>query len=620
MTSIVSGSESNITIRRNVFLIVVAAIFTLFVGRLIQLQIVKGSQYRLQADAQGIKRMTIQPVRGALYDRNGYIIVASEGSHTVYVTPNKIDQESKEILATILRRDTAEISELISRYKINPFSPVRIVRDVNDTAWAMLNEHYHELSGVELENESKRYYEESVRASHILGYVKEINREELDRNNYYVPGDMVGKSGIEKEFEEFLRGDKGFEFVAVNNRGQRIESFNDGKSDQAPSNGFDLYLGLDAELQAYAEYLMKASNYTGAVVAIDPKTGEILAMVSAPDYDLNIFNGVTTPEEYRSLADNPDKPLTNRATFGIYPPGSTWKPLMAIAGLEEGIITPTSTISCPGSFTYGGRTWKCHGAHGAVSVRRAIQASCNVFFYKLNLQLGIDKYHKWGKMFHFGERLGVDVPEGPTLLPSQAYYDKWHGEGKWPKGVLVNLGIGQGELQVNPLQLAAYVAAIANNGVWIRPHFVSEVKNKQLGTIEPVNYDSEDLGINPEFLKVVQGGMYDVVNVPGGTAGHVKLPDIAVAGKTGTAQNPHGKDHSWFISYAPFDNPKIAMCALVENSGFGGTHAAPLSRKLINFYLTRQTEGEGFVKFEDREEQPARAITHSRSDAAIARR
>lgn len=605
MTSIATGSELNLARRRNIFLAIVIGAFFLFAGRLIQLQIVQGSQYRLQADAQGIKRMTIQPVRGALFDRNGYIVVASEGSHNVYATPNKIDDETRKVLARIMGTTPLYIDTLIDRYKINPYTPVRIFRDVNDTVWAKLNEYYPELSGVELENESKRYYDPNLRASHILGYVKEINRDELKTNDYYVPGDMIGKSGIEKEFEDFLRGDKGYEFVAVNNRGQRIESFNDGKSDQQPSNGFDLYLGLDAELQAYAEYLMKASNYTGAIVAIDPSNGEILAMVSAPDFDLNIFNGVTSPAQYKVLKENPDNPLMNRATQAIYPPGSTWKLLMAIAGLEEGLITPTSAISCPGSFTYGGRSWKCHGGHGSVSVRRAIQASCNVFFYKLGLQMGIDTYHKWGKRFHFGERLGVDVPEGTTRLPSRKYYDDNYGEDKWPRGILVNLGIGQGELGVNPLQLAAYCAAIANNGVWIRPHFVSKVKNKKLGTVEPVDYDSEDLGIKPEHIKLVQGGMFDVVNVGGGTAGHVKLPDIAIAGKTGTAQNPHGQDHSWFISYAPFENPKIAMCALVENSGFGGTHAAPLSRKLIKFYLTRQAEEGDFVMFKDRPKPPS---------------
>ncbi|MGE3802192.1 MAG: penicillin-binding transpeptidase domain-containing protein, partial [Candidatus Kapaibacterium sp.] len=330
-----TSDSSSIMLRRNIFLTVVALMFIVFTGRLVQLQIIQGSQYRFQADAQGIKKMTIQPVRGALYDRNGYVIVASEGSHSLYITPNKFDKESKEWIAKIMGTDTSEITKLIDRYKINPYTPVRIFRDIDDTTWAKLNEFYYELGGTELENESKRYYSHDVRASHILGYVKEIDQSELEKSNYYVPGDVIGKQGIEKVFETFLRGEKGYEFVAVNNRGQRIESFNDGKSDQSPSNGFDLYLGLDAELQAYAEYLMKQSNYTGAVVAIEPSTGEILALVSAPDYDLDIFNGVTKADEYKKLTDDLDKPLTNRATFGVYPPGSTWKPLMAIAGLEE---------------------------------------------------------------------------------------------------------------------------------------------------------------------------------------------------------------------------------------------------------------------------------------------
>lgn len=603
--AIFSETSNQLGTRRNVFMAVMGIVVAIFIGRLIQLQIIQGSQYRLQADAQGIKQMTIQPIRGALYDRNGYIVVGSDGSHSLYVTPNTFDSASKKRVAELLSMSPKALDTLIKRYEVNEYSPARILRDIDDTTWAKLNEFYHELAGVELENETKRFYSDDVRASHILGYVKEIDRKEMNKSEYYTLGDVIGKEGIEKEFEDFLRGDKGFEFVAVNNRGQRIEQFNDGKSDQQPSNGFDLFLGLDAELQAYGEYLMKASNYTGAIVAIDPQTGEILAMVSAPDYDLNIFNGVTSMKEYNKLAkDTINRPLTNRATFGVYPPGSTWKILMAIAGLEEGLITPTSTISCGGSFAFGGRSWACHGGHGAVSVQRAIQASCNVFFYKLGLKMGIDTYNEWGSKFHFGKRLGVDVPEGATLLPSRAYYEKHFGK-SWPKGIMVNLGIGQGELQVSPLQLAAYTAAIANDGRWIKPHFVSKVRNKKLGTIEDMQREVTDLKLNKEFLKVVQQGMSDVVNVPGGTAGHIKLPDIQIAGKTGTAQNK-GKDHSWFISYAPFDNPKIAMCVLVENSGFGGTHAAPVSQKLINFYLNRVAV-DGFVKFQDRPKPPPRA-------------
>ncbi len=608
-------SSTSLQTRKNVFMIILAAALLVLAARLVQLQIVEGGSYRLQADAQGIKRMTIQPVRGAFYDRNGYVVVGSDGSHTLYVTPNQFDERSRMLLSEIVGLETTELDSLIDRYKTNAYTPARILRDINDTTWAKLNEYYYELGGVELENESKRFYSEDVRASHVLGYVKEINREDMDRSTFYQLGDMIGKTGIETEFESFVRGEKGFEFVAVNNRGQRIESFNDGMSDQSPLNGDDLFLGLDAELQAYGEHLMRINDYTGAIVAIEPETGEILAMVSAPDYDLEIFNGRTDPEEFRKIQSDERNPQYNRATKTAYPPGSTWKPLMVIAAMEEGLITPTTTFSCPGSFFYGGRSWGCHGGHGAVAAQRAIQASCNVYFYKLGLKMGIDIYHKWGTKLGFGRRLGVDVPENPGLLPSREYYDKVLGAGKWYAGVMVNLGIGQGELGVNPLQLAAYTAAIANDGVWIQPHFVSKIRNKKLGTIEEVAYEFNDLKLKPETIEVVQAGMYDVVNKPGGTAGHVKIPGIDVSGKTGTAQNSHGRDHSWFISYAPSDDPQIAMCVLVENSGFGGTYAAPLSKKLIDFYFNR-VPTDGFVRFQDREKKPVRADISEDSELA----
>ena len=603
--SLVLDNDSSLQTRKTVFTVLLGVVLLLFAGRLVQLQIVEGGKYRLQADAQGIKKMTIQPVRGAFYDRNGYVVVGSDGSHTVYVTPNRFDDRSKELLAEIVGITTNEIDSLVKRYGTNDYTPARILRDINDTTWAKLNEYYYELGGVELENESKRFYSNDVRASHVLGYVKEIERSDMKRSAFYQLGDVIGKTGIETEFETFVRGEKGFEFVAVNNRGQRIESFNDGKSDQSPLNGDDLFLGLDAELQAYGEHLMRINDYTGAIVAIEPATGEILAMVSAPDFSLELFNGRTDPAELTKLQTDERKPEFNRATqASTYPPGSTWKPMMVIAAMEEGLINANSTIGCGGAFHFGGRSWACHGAHGATTPRRALQASCNVFFYKLGLEMGIDIYHKWGTKLGFGRRLGVDVPEKPGLLPSREYYES--GRGTMYGGTMVNLAIGQGELGVNPLQLAAYTAAIANNGVWIQPHFVSKIRNKKLGTIEEVAYEYVDLELKPETIKVVQEGMYDVVNRPGGTAGHVKIPGIEVSGKTGTAQNSGGRNHSWFISYAPSDDPQIAMCVLVENSGYGGTYAAPLSKKLIDFYFNRLAT-DGFIRFPDREEKPVQA-------------
>jgi penicillin-binding protein 2 len=577
-------------VRKRAFLVAAALIFSAFALRLVQLQLVEGPLYRSRSESQGIKQNVIEPIRGAIYDRYNHAIVANIPSYSVLVTPKKITPESKLLLARILGTDTSTINDRIKQYKINDYSPVRIWRDVEHKAWAQLNEHHTRLEGVDLGEDTKRAYASDIRAGHLLGYTKEISKDEITKlGDYYTPGDVVGKSGIENVYESFLRGVKGYEFVAVNNRGQRINAFNDGKNDLTPTNGFDLYLSLDGGLQQYAEQLLK--GYHGAVVAIDPNNGEILAMASAPDYDPNIFTGITSKEEYNRVYNDPSNPLLNRATQAVYPPGSTWKMLMAIAGLKEGLITPSTTISCPGSFTLGGNTWKCHGAHGAVNAQRAIHHSCNVFFYKLALQMGIDTYTKYGTMFHFGSRLGTDVFESPTRLPSREYYDKRFGKDKWPKGVLVNLGIGQGELGVNPLQLAAYCGALANGGTWHQPHLARANRNNQLGTVERFKYESENLGIPKSIMDVIHAGMFDVVNTPGGTASGARLDDIKVAGKTGTAQAGKGKkDHAWFICYAPFDNPKIAMCVLVENSGFGGTYSAPIARKLIRYFFTRQKE------------------------------
>lgn len=576
--------------RKRAFLAFTALIFSAFTARLVQLQLIEGSNYRSRSESQGIKQVVREPIRGALYDRYGHAIVANIPSYSVLVTPNKITPDSKQTLARILGTDTSTINEKIKQYKINDFSPVRIWRDVDHKAWAMLNEWHTELTGVDIVEESKRAYAGDIHASHILGYTKEISKDEILRlGDYYQPGDVIGKSGIEQAYEDHLRGEKGYEFVAVNNRGQRVNAFNDGKNDRQPSNGFDLYLSLDGGLQQYAEQLLQ--GYHGAVVAIDPTNGEILAIASAPDYDPKVFSGVTSPGDYAKLADDPGKPLMNRATQAVYPPGSTWKMLIGIAALQEGLITENTTFSCPGSFSYGGNSWKCHGAH-TVNVRKALQVSCNSFFGRLGLQMGIDVFNKYGRLFHFGERLGTDVPEGLTRLPSREYYDKAFGTNKWPKGVMVNLGIGQGELGVNPLQLAAYTAAIANGGTWNQPHLVRAIKNGQLGQIERVKYESEDLGIRKDIMDIVHKGMFDVVNVAGGTAfRNARLDSIQIAGKTGTAQAGKGKeDHAWFVCYAPFDKPKIALCVLVENIGYGGTFSAPIARKLVRYYLTRQRE------------------------------
>jgi penicillin-binding protein 2 len=285
------------------------------------------------------------------------------------------------------------------------------------------------------------------------------------------------------------------------------------------------------------------------------------------------------------LNTDPDKPLFNRATQTRYPPGSTYKMLSAIASLQEGIMKPNSTIVCEGSFRYGDRVFKDHGAYGSIGFVTSIEHSSNVFYYKLVLKIGFDNWTKYGRMFGFGERTGIDIPEETRgLLPSPEYFDKVYGPKGWTQGYVVSLGIGQGELGVSPLQMASYCSILANSGTFIQPHLVKFLKNPNTGELTPVSYQKRELDVNKEYFKIIQKGMYLVVN-GNGTGRSIRSSEVDIAGKTGTAQNPHGNDHSWFIAYAPYDNPKIAICVLVENAGFGAAVAAPIAQRLILKYL-----------------------------------
>lgn len=571
--------------RRNIFLALFLLIGVAYTARLVQLQIIEGSDYRLKSETQAIKQIVVEPVRGSMYDRNGKLIVNNAPSFTIQLTPKDFRKEALPALATVLGITEKEIQDKIAKAP-SRFTPVKIFRDADFSVIAAIEENRAMFPGVDIVAESKRIYNFTGNSAHLLGYTKEINERQLEtRGDYYRQGDILGATGLEAAYEEFLRGQKGVEFAAVNSIGQRVARFNDGKSDINAEDGFDLQLGVDIELQDYIEELMK--DYRGAVVAIDPSNGELLALVSKPDYDLRLFSGRTPAKLYSQLLQDESKPLFNRAALTRYPPGSTWKMLMAIAGLQEGVIDEHTTIPCPGSFTFGGRTWKCHGAHGATDVRKAIHASCNVFFYQLSLKLGIKNFTKYGQMFGFGMKTGLDIAdnqENRGLLPSEEYFSKVYPRG-WPKGSLVNLGIGQGEIGVTPLQMAVYTATIANRGHYIQPHAVRTVYNRKLGERQPPEFREANLPLKPSIWDVIIQGMYDVVNTPGGTARSARVDSLSVCGKTGTAQNPHGKDHSWFVCFAPRENPKIAICVMVENAGFGGTIAGPIAQKVMTKYF-----------------------------------
>jgi penicillin-binding protein 2 len=371
-------------------------------------------------------------------------------------------------------------------------------------------------------------------------------------------------------------------------KGKEVGRLNDGKNDIPAVSGYDLILSVDAGLQEYAEKLLK--GYKGGIVAVDPSNGEVLCLVSKPDFDLNYFSGKLSPEVWKILNTDPDKPLFNRATLTKYPPGSTFKMVSALASLQEGIMKPNSTQVCEGSFRYGDRVFKDHGAYGSIGFVKSIESSVNVFYYKLVLKIGFDNWTKYGRIMGFGQKTGIDIPEETKgLLPSAEYFNKVYGPKGWTQGFLISLGIGQGELGVSPLQMVSYCSELCNYGTYYQPHLVRFLKNPNTGELVPIGYTKRELDIDRKYFEIMRQGMYMVVN-GSGTARGIKSEEIEIAGKTGTAQNPHGKDHSWFIAFAPYNNPKIAICVLVENAGFGAAVAAPIAARLIKKYLLGYTD------------------------------
>lgn len=589
MTTVSDGSGFGSPLRQRIFFWLVFSMAIVYVGRLAYLQIIQGNVYRVKAETQAIKQVKIEPFRGNMIDRNGHYIVQNAPGFSVTVTPYEFNDESCKHLSAILDVPQTQIwQEVRKAATFNKFAAAKIPsgRDVSFEVISAIEEQRDDLPGVDIIIDPKRLYAFDGNAAHLLGYTREVSEWQLKSlGDSYDPGDVTGQTGLEKAYEPFVRGTKGFQFVAVNKSGQRVASFNDGKSDQAALEGSDLYLGLDIELQELAEKLM--AGHTGGVVALDPNNGEILCYVSKPDFDLRNFTGKTSRTYYNQIHDDKGVPLFNRVSMPIYPPGSTWKPLMALAGLQEGIITDKSTLYCAGGFTFGNRTCKCHGGvHGAIDVNRAIASSCNAFFNQIAVKLGVERFHQYGSMFGFGQKTRADITEEARgILPSRAYMNKAYGERGWTNYALVNWGIGQGEVQVTPLQMVTYIAAIANEGTLYQPHAVRAMYNKQLKQRQNVSYDSQKIPIENRHFKTVKNAMRQVVT--NGTARIADIPGFDVCGKTGTAETKQG-DQGWFVCFAPKDNPRIALVVTVERGGFGGVVAAPIVRKLLEkFFLNK---------------------------------
>lgn len=558
----------------------------IIIARLVQLQIINPEKFDKEAEKNSIKTIITTPARGLMFDRNNRLLVDNKPSYTVTITKSEFDTANISLIASLLGTDAKFIRENLRKIEgTNRFMPARIMRDVDFSVIAFIEENRDILKGVDYSIEPIRLYPTEFRASHLIGYTKEISEAMLKKqeDDYYRQGDLIGTTGLEAGYEKYLRGEKGYKFILQDYRGREVGQLNDGANDIKPVSGMDLILSIDSEVQKYAEQLLEGK--TGGIVAIDPNNGEIICLVSKPDFDLNHFSGKLSPKVWTALNTDPLKPLFNRATQSKYPPGSTYKMVSAIASLQEGIMKPSSTIFCGGSFKYGDKVFKDHGATGNTGFITSIEKSSNVFYYKLVLMIGLDNWNKYGRMFGFGEKTGIDIPEETRgLLPSTEYYNKVYGPKGWTQGYVVSLGIGQGELGVSPLQMAVYTSILANGGTFYQPHIVRYLKNPYTGEVTPVSYRKHELPVNKEYFKIIQRGMYLVVQ-GNGTARKIRTPLVDISGKTGTAQNPHGRDHSWFIAYAPSENPRIAICVMVENAGFGAAVAAPIAQRIILKYL-----------------------------------
>jgi penicillin-binding protein 2 len=551
------------------------------------------STYRVSAENNVLRYVTQYPARGLIYDRNGKLIVYNQAAYDLMVIPA---QTSKDI-------DTSEFCDLLGispayfRERMKAASsyskrvPSEFLKQISNETYARFQEKLFMYPGFYVQPRTLRKYSRPVGA-HILGYVSEVDESTIRKDPYYKAGDYIGKLGIEEAYEKILRGKRGVKIYLVDVFNRIKGAYNNGKMDTAAVQGSDIISSIDLDLQEYGEKLMQ--NKKGSIVAIEPRTGEVLSLVSSPAYDPGLLVGRIRSENYtKLLSDTTIQPLFNRALMARYPPGSTFKPINGLIALQEGVIQPSTEFACHNGYLFVG----CHSHRSPLDLEDAIMISCNAYFcqaYRRVLEnpkyiTVTQAYEQWRNYldeFGFGRVLGTDfVNELPGFIPQSTYFDRYYGKNRWKALNIISMAIGQGEILVTPLQMANMTAAIANRGFYYIPHAVKSVGKDM--TIDKRFTTRHMIDIDTTNFEDIILGMEAAVN--GGdekTAGVAALKDITVCGKTGTAQNPHGKDHSVFIAFAPKDDPKIAIMVVVENSGFGSTYAAPIASLMIEKYLT----------------------------------
>ena len=573
----------------------VALLAAVYLVRLFSLQVLNKS-YKDKANQNALRYITEHPARGLIYDRNDSLLVYNDAAYDLMVVPNELRDFDTAELCRVLDLTKAEVEKKIARAtKYSKILPSLFEQQISKEDYGFLQEKMYEFPGFFVQNRTLRSYPNPI-AAHILGYVSEVNEQDMENDNYYKMGDYIGKSGIEKAYESVLRGVKGKRVVLVDVHNREMGSYDNGADDVVAIPGTSIWSTLDLRLQRYGEELMQ--NKRGAIVAIEPKSGEILCIISSPSYDPNLLVGTARPKNYGVLLQDPKKPLFNRALMASYPPGSTFKLANGLIALQDGIITPSTIYSCSGGgYHLGNHVVHCHNC-GGLNIYSAIQRSCNTFFCRAyyNILSNRSKYKNIDEAYTawldymmsmgFAQKYDTDLPyELKGSIPSAAYFDKRYNN-SWNGNTVVSMGIGQGEAAVTPLQMANMLAVIANQGYYIKPHVVRAIGHRDsLNTQFSEKIYSK---IKPQHFATVLQGMKMVVTA--GTGRGAQIPGIEVAGKTGTAQNPHGADHSVFALIAPANDPKIVLFCLVENAGFGATVACPIASLLAEQYLTGEVK------------------------------
>ena len=590
--------------RTNKILIGLVAAAAILVAKLFTIQILDPS-YKESADNNSMVYDYIYPPRGVIFDRNGEVLVGNKICYDIMVTPREVKEFDTLALAHALDTTKEYICTRMKYFREHRssigYQTVPLMNQIHASSYLKFAEEQFRFPGFKTRVRSIREYPFNA-GGNLLGYISEVNSEDMKKYpGEYRSGDFIGKTGLEKAREKELRGHKGYHIYLRDSRNRVQSAYKDGEEDQAAVPGNDIVTTIDAGLQQYGQRLMEGK--TGSVVAIEPGTGEILAMVSSPGIDVDVLSDIG--KHYAAIAKNPRKPMFNRTVQASYPPGSVFKLVNGLIGLQEGVLKPEYAYPCAHGFPYGnGRRLGCHGHASPLKLKDAIATSCNGYFCYVfrnildNKKYGstkeaFDVWREYVLSFGFGHKLGSDFPsELGGTIPESKRYDKIYGKGHWRFSTVISLSIGQGEIGVTPLQIANLAATVANRGYYYIPHIVKDSENV---TIDDKFRQRQYTMVDSKYFDIAVDGMYMAVNgggSAGGTAFAAKIPGVDVCGKTGTAQNPHGKDNSVFICFAPKDNPKIAVAAYVENAGFGATWALPVASLMLEKYLTGEISEE----------------------------